>query len=122
MALAGGGSVAELERLASRWYEDPFDPSRPLWQFTIVDGIEGGRGALFAKLHHTISDGIGLLRLAERYIDVEREPPLPEDVDLDRLIAESASGQPSGPPSHPSPLDVARNVARIAHRPQGTRR
>ena len=114
VALAGGGSTAELEDLASRWYEDPFDPSRPLWQFTVVDGVEGGRGALFAKLHHTISDGIGLLRLSERYIDVEREPPLPVDVDLDRVIAASVSGQPSGQPSHPSPLDVARNVARLA--------
>ncbi len=114
LALAGGGSVAELEELASRWYEDPFDPSRPLWQFTVVDGIEGGRGALFAKLHHTISDGIGLLRLSERYIDLERQPPLPGDVDLDRVIAESSSGGPPGLPSHPSPLDAARNLVRIA--------
>jgi diacylglycerol O-acyltransferase / wax synthase len=103
VALAGGGSTAELQEVVSRWYEDPFDPSRPLWQFTVVDGIEGGRGALFGKLHHTISDGIGLLRLAERYIDAEREPPKGE-VDLDRVIADSASGQPS----RRSPLDVAR--------------
>ena len=37
--------------------QDPFDRTRPLWLFVIVDGLEDGRGAMFAKLHHTIADG-----------------------------------------------------------------
>jgi diacylglycerol O-acyltransferase / wax synthase len=98
VALAGGGSLPELQETVSCWYEDPLDPSRPLWQFVVVDGVEGGRGALFAKLHHTISDGIGLLRLSERYLDIERDPPLPEPVDLDRVVAEAAAGAPAAPP------------------------
>ena len=75
VALAAEGSMTELQELVSRWYEDPFDPARPLWQFVIVDGVEDGKGALFCKLHHTISDGIGLLRLSERYMDLERDAP-----------------------------------------------
>ena len=94
IALAGDGSEAELRDVASRWYEDPFDPARPLWQFVIVDGVEGHGGALFSKLHHSISDGIGLLRLSERYVDVERDPPQPPDLDLG--IAEVGAGEGAG--------------------------
>jgi WS/DGAT/MGAT family acyltransferase len=110
VALAGRGTITDLEEMVSRWYEDPFDPARPLWQFVVIDGVEGGRGALFCKLHHTISDGIGLLRLSERYLDLEREPPLPDDVDLDQLIA-AASARPSAPDGPASPLDAALRLA-----------
>ena len=113
MALAGRGTLSDLQEMVSRWYEDPFDPGRPLWQFVVVDGVEGGRGALFCKLHHTISDGIGLLRLSERYLDLEREPPLPDDVDLDRVIAEAAARPPTPEPPA-SALDAALRLAGLA--------
>ena len=120
VALAGGGSSPELQETVSRWYEDPFDPSRPLWQFVVVDGVEGGRGALFAKLHHTISDGIGLLRLSERYLDVERDPPLPEDVDLDRIVSDAAARPPPGRRRHPSrPSTPPPPAGPAAERPLG---
>ncbi len=106
VALAGRGTLSDLEEMVSRWYEDPFDPGRPLWQFVVIDGVDGGRGALFCKLHHTISDGIGLLRLSERYLDLEREPPAPDEVDLDRIIA-AAGGRPPAPEPPGSPLDAA---------------
>ncbi len=134
IALAGDGSEAELRDLASRWYEDPFDPARPLWQFVIVDGVDGQGGALFSKLHHSISDGIGLLRLSERYIDAERDPPQPTDVD--RGIAEGGPGENPGPATggdggqagHPStgpspllwPVSGALWMARLAGRPLET--
>ena len=110
VALAGRGTQSDLQEIVSRWYEDPFDPGRPLWQFVVVDGVEGDRGALFCKLHHTISDGIGLLRLSERYLDLERDPPPTEDVDLDRLIAEAASRPPTPEPPA-SALDAALRLA-----------
>jgi diacylglycerol O-acyltransferase / wax synthase len=91
VGMAAGGSIRELQELVSRWYEDPLDPSRPLWQFVVVDGVADGCGALFGKLHHTITDGIGLLRLSELYLDVARDAPPPPPVDLDRVIAEAAT-------------------------------
>jgi WS/DGAT/MGAT family acyltransferase len=124
VALAGRGTRTDLEETVSRWYEDPFDFGRPLWQFVVIDGVEGDRGALFCKVHHTISDGIGLLRLSERYLDLEREPPLPDDVDLDRIIAEASARPPTeevpGSPLDAAlrrarwPLDVVQQVQRVA--------
>ncbi len=117
VALAGAGSEAELEEVVSRWYEDPFDPGRPLWQFVVIDGVAGGRGALFGKLHHTISDGIGLLRLSERYLDLERDPPPPADVDLTRVVAEAATSS-AGQTDPEWPATMARHAVRLAGWPR----
>jgi WS/DGAT/MGAT family acyltransferase len=121
VALAAEGSMTELQELVSRWYEDPFDPARPLWQFVIVDGVEDGKGALFCKLHHTISDGIGLLRLSERYMDLERDAPPPPDVPLHAVIAEAAAAPaaPAEPSSLETAVDAARRVTRLAGWPLG---
>jgi WS/DGAT/MGAT family acyltransferase len=89
VALPAPGTLRQLYDLAARLMQDPFDRTRPLWQFVIVDGLEGGRGALFAKLHHTIADGYAALRLAEHYLTLERDAPPPPDVDLARVVRES---------------------------------
>ena len=65
LGLPGPGTERQLLDLATLLYEDPYDRTRPLWQFVVIEGLQGGRGALFFKLHHTIADGIGAVRLAE---------------------------------------------------------
>jgi diacylglycerol O-acyltransferase / wax synthase len=89
VALPTPGTLRQLYDLAARLMQDPFDRTRPLWLFVIVDGLEGGKGAMFAKLHHTIADGYAALRLAELYLTLERDAPPPPDVDLERVVRES---------------------------------
>jgi diacylglycerol O-acyltransferase len=89
VALPAPGTLRQLYDLAARLMQDPFDRTRPLWLFVIVDGLEDGRGAMFAKLHHTIADGYAALRLAELYLTLERDAPPPPDVDLERVVRES---------------------------------
>jgi diacylglycerol O-acyltransferase / wax synthase len=91
VALPAPGSLRQLYDLAARLMQDPFDRTRPLWFFAIVDGLADGRGAMFAKLHHTIADGHAALRLAELYLTLERDAPPPPDVDLDGVVRESAA-------------------------------
>ena len=74
VALPAPATERQLLDLAALLHEDAFDPARPLWQFTIVEGSEGERAALIAKMHHTISDGVGAVRLSAMFIDVERDP------------------------------------------------
>ena len=59
LRLPAPGSMRQLYELATRFYEDPFDRTRPLWVFVMIDGLEGDRSALFCKLHHSITDGKG---------------------------------------------------------------
>ena len=82
IALPGSGSMRQLLDLATLVTADPFDRSRPPWQFLVVDNLEGGRSALISKIHHTITDGEGGVLLSMQFIDMERDapelPPLPE--------------------------------------------
>src|SRR4051794_15591272 len=64
ISLAPPGTTRDLYDLVAKMLIDPFERTRPLWQFVVIDGIEGGRAALFQKLHHTITDGEGGARLS----------------------------------------------------------
>jgi WS/DGAT/MGAT family acyltransferase len=60
-----------------------FDRARPLWEFYVVDGLEGGRAAMIQKIHHSVTDGVGGVELALTMLDLERQPtadlgPMPE--------------------------------------------
>ena len=78
MALPAPGTMRQLQDLVTLLIADPFDRSRPLWQFIVIDGLEGGRSAMVLKLHHTVTDGEGGVELSLQYLDMERTPgPLP---------------------------------------------
>ncbi|MEY2423759.1 MAG: diacylglycerol O-acyltransferase / wax synthase [Acidimicrobiaceae bacterium] len=61
--------------LAASLAAQPLERTRPLWEFTIIDGLEGGRAALFQKIHHTVTDGEGGVRMSAEFIDFSREQP-----------------------------------------------
>ncbi len=91
IALPAPGSLRQLMDLCTHLYEDQLDRTRPLWVFYVIDGLEGGRGALFSKLHHTIADGKTAIRLSERYMEFERHTETPDEVDLGRIVREAAA-------------------------------
>lgn len=51
-----------------------FDKDRPLWEFTLVEGVAGGQAAFIQKVHHAFTDGIGGLKMAELLLDDRRSP------------------------------------------------
>jgi diacylglycerol O-acyltransferase / wax synthase len=68
---AGWPEVLEFARRAAM---DDFDRSRPLWEFTLLDGMADGGSAFVAKLHHALTDGIGGVQLARLVVDLSPEP------------------------------------------------
>ena len=69
-ALPPPGTERQLFDLATLIAQDPWERTRPLWSFVIIDGVEGGRGAMVQKMHYTIADGEGAIRLSEQFIDI----------------------------------------------------
>ncbi len=74
IALPGEGTVRDLLDLAAVFVNDPFDRTRPLWEFVFVEGLAGGRTAMLQKLHHTITDGEGGVRMSVAFLDFARHP------------------------------------------------
>ncbi len=89
ISLSEPGDMRQLLDLVTLLVADPFDRSRPLWHFIIVNGLSGGRSALVQKLHHTVTDGQGGVELSMHYLDLQRNPgPLPA---LDPAIVNAAT-------------------------------
>jgi len=65
-ALPWPGGERELGELVGRLQSTPLDLSRPPWKCTIIEGLEGGRFALFVKIHHSLIDGISGMKLLQR--------------------------------------------------------
>jgi len=81
------GTERQLFDLAAQLYQEPLDRTRPLWRFVVIEGIEGGRAAIWALMHHSVADGIGQMRMAEMYQQLGPDDPPPADVDLDTIVA-----------------------------------
>jgi len=69
----------DLLRLVATLSRQPFDRTRPLWEFVVVEGLADGGGAMVQRLHHTITDGEGGIRLSVEFLDFERDPAPPAD-------------------------------------------
>ena len=80
-AVPAPGDDRALLDLCGALAERPLDRARPLWEFTLVEGLPDGRAALLQKVHHTITDGVGGLKLSLAMVDFERDPesPVPDD-------------------------------------------
>ena len=63
-----------LQHLCGELAMQPLDPSRPLWQFHLIEDYEGG-SAMLARIHHCIGDGIALTSVMMSITDGGTDPP-----------------------------------------------
>ncbi|MEM9967887.1 MAG: wax ester/triacylglycerol synthase family O-acyltransferase [Pseudomonadota bacterium] len=102
------GNRKQLEDLVAELHATTLDRKKPLWQFTVIEGLEGRQAALYSKVHHAAVDGGAGMVITQALYDVTETPravPTPEakavprkPTDVERAIL--------------SFNDVAANIAR----------
>jgi WS/DGAT/MGAT family acyltransferase len=65
------GTMDQLRALIEELHSTLLDRSRPLWQFHVIEGLEGGRFALYTKSHHAGIDGESGVAITEILADDE---------------------------------------------------
>jgi diacylglycerol O-acyltransferase len=90
--LPAPGTTAQLLEYAQGLAVTPFDRRRPLWEGTLIEGLEDGRAAYLLKMHHSLTDGLGGIQLMA--LVQSRTPEHTEDKPRG---APSAATYPAGP-------------------------
>jgi WS/DGAT/MGAT family acyltransferase len=70
-ALPRPGRVRELLELVSRLHGQMLDRHHPLWEFYLIEGLEGGRFATYTKIHHALYDGVASTQLLTRWLSAD---------------------------------------------------
>lgn len=68
-ALPKPGSREQLDELVGRIMSRPLDPTRPLWEMTLVEGLADESFAIVTKTHEALVDGFAALDLAQAILD-----------------------------------------------------
>ncbi len=72
-ALPTPGDERELGILVSRLHSYPIDFHRPPWEVHLIEGLEGGRFALYVKVHHSLVDGFSAMRVLSNSLSKDPE-------------------------------------------------
>ncbi|MDN5931926.1 MAG: wax ester/triacylglycerol synthase family O-acyltransferase, partial [Pseudonocardia sp.] len=97
-ALPKPGSDEQLTELVARLMSRPLDPTRPLWEMYLVEGLARGRSAILTKTHQAMVDGISAIDIGQVILDVAEAPgsangahpelwmPRPEPTDMQLVM------------------------------------
>lgn len=75
------GTDEQLKQLAGHIVSQQLDRAKPLWELWVAEGLDGGRFAIIAKIHHCMIDGISGVDLTTILLDmtptsqIEPTPP-----------------------------------------------
>jgi diacylglycerol O-acyltransferase / wax synthase len=64
-------TVLEMARVAAM---EDFDRARPLWENTLIDGVENDGAAMILKFHHALTDGVGGIQIGMILFDLSEVP------------------------------------------------
>ena len=126
MSVASPSTLREVFEYAQTDGMEPHDHGRPLWQVTLMEGLDGGNAAVLMKFHHAWLDGKASIHLALLTYESERDGdlsrPMPERPDAAPRARPSFVGQIAG--TSAGLVEAASSAGRLAGRalsdPKGT--
>ncbi len=102
LQLEAPGTEDQLIELAGKILSPMMDRRIPLWDINLVYGLEGGRTAMIARVHHCMVDGVSGVDLLKIILDFSPEPqplppkpqpePVPQQPDVTRRFFDSLLG------------------------------
>ena len=75
LTLPRPGTMEQLRALVARLHAIPLDRTRPLWQYHLIEGLEGGGFAVYVKVHHADMDGVAAMATVDVIFDFATDPP-----------------------------------------------
>ena len=92
LKLAAPANEARLDAAVAKLHEGVLDRTRPLWQFTVIEGLESGEIGFYAKIHHAALDGQGGIAVAQALLDaVPNTKAVPQVAAGKRRLAPTAA-------------------------------
>lgn len=124
-ALPAPGDHRELMHLVGEIMSTRLDPTHPLWQAVLVEGLAGDRWALVWKIHHSVVDGGAAMEILHVLLDrpdgahrtpVHRPRRQPETAGVPKLVASAVVDGVRGGGG------TLRRTVRVGRHPIGTAR
>ncbi|MEX2246070.1 MAG: wax ester/triacylglycerol synthase family O-acyltransferase [Dehalococcoidia bacterium] len=75
--LPAPGTHEQLIELSSELFAKMLPRDRPLWDITVIHGLEGGRTAYLNRVHHCLVDGVSGIELLLAIMDLTPDPDPP---------------------------------------------
>lgn len=92
VGLPAPGNDRQLADAVAMLHERPLERSRPLWELVVIQGLEGGRTAIYVKVHHAAIDGVMAAETLGALLDLSPEP---RDLPADETVPARAPGTAS---------------------------
>ena len=128
LSVAAPGSTRQVLDLVGLLEAIPFDPQRSPWDVTLIEGLEGGRAALYLRSHHALTDGVAGLRLVGLLLDEpawprveekEKEKARPKRAAPGAAVSTTDGERPRG--TITITIDVGKSVRRLLDRVNAAR-
>lgn len=71
------GTLEQLNARVCELHMELLDRNQPLWQVYVFKGLQGGKLAMYNKIHHACMDGQASVQMSQVLMDLTQEPRAP---------------------------------------------